>query len=114
MYKQSRLTRCLLALAMATSLVATVTVAPTSAANAASFGISAKKKVLTYEQKKAKYALTLAKKDLKTKEKGTTEYNDLYNEFKTWKSTAIKSVNNRINFVAMIQIWTTNLDQQSQ
>ena len=69
MYKQSRLTRCLLALAMATSLVATVTVAPTSAANAASFGISAKKKVLTYEQKKAKYALTLAKKDLKTKEK---------------------------------------------
>ena len=68
MYKRFRLTRYLLALSMVTSLMATVALAPTTSANAASFGISAKKKVLSYEQKKAQIALASAKKDLKKKE----------------------------------------------
>jgi endonuclease YncB( thermonuclease family) len=72
---RSRLTRFLVTSATALSLIAGVVSTPVSAASAnpvsvyAAAGISAKKKVLTTEQKNAKKALDKAKKDLKTKEK---------------------------------------------
>ena len=69
MNKRIRLSRYLLAVAMATSLIATVAFVPTTSANAASIGLPTKKKVLSTEQKLAKRELTSAKKDLTTKEK---------------------------------------------
>ena len=72
---RSRLTRFLVTSATALSLIAGVVSTPVSAASSnpvsvsAAAGISAKKKVLTTEQKNAKKALDKAKKDLKTKEK---------------------------------------------
>ena len=69
MRNPSSFTKLVLACATALSLIAGVSVVPATSANAASAGISAKKKVLTAEQKKAKSALDSAVKDLKSKEK---------------------------------------------
>ena len=69
MNQRSRAIRFLVACAAAISLIAGVAVVPATSASAGVTGISAKKKVLTTEQKKAKSALDAAIKDLKTKEK---------------------------------------------
>jgi hypothetical protein len=69
MNQRSRATKLLIACATAISLIAGVAVVPATNASAATAGISAKKKVLTTEQKKAKTALDKAVKDLKSKEK---------------------------------------------
>ena len=69
MRQLSSFTKLVLASATALSLLAGVSVVPASATNSTSAGISAKKKVLTTEQKKAKAALATATKDLKKKEK---------------------------------------------
>jgi endonuclease YncB( thermonuclease family) len=75
MFQRSRVTRLVVGFAATLSLLAGLAVAPATNASAASngvsaaAGISAKKKVLTTEQKNAKKALDAAIKDLKSKEK---------------------------------------------
>lgn len=69
MKQRSRAIRFVLACATAISLIAGVAVVPATSASAGVTGISAKKKVLTTEQKLAKSALDKAVKDLAVKEK---------------------------------------------
>ena len=69
MHYPSRLTKLILSFATAFSLVAGVAVVPAASAIPAAAGISAKKKVLTAEQKKAKAKLDAANKALAAKSK---------------------------------------------
>ena len=69
MRKQNRFIRFVISAGIVFSLFGATVVAPTANVNAATFGIPSAKKVLSAEQKKAKSALSSARKDLAKKEK---------------------------------------------